>query len=95
MRLKDQIKLIKSALKQDQLYSDVEIHYMKKQLNNAKYELKLKKHLNLQLVAEIPTIFENLLDNKEINIYDRKRIMDVCRDWSKIVDSKGTLENFI
>ena len=43
MRLKDQIKLIKSALKQDQLYSDLEIHYMKKQLNNAKHELKLKK----------------------------------------------------
>ena len=43
MRLKDQIKLIKSALKQDQLYSDIEIHYMRKQLNNAKHELKLKK----------------------------------------------------
>ena len=43
MRLKDQIKLIKSALKKDELYSDVEIHYMKKQLNNAKHELKLKK----------------------------------------------------
>ena len=43
MRLKDQIKLIKSALKQDQLYSDLELHYMKKQLNNAKHELKLKK----------------------------------------------------
>ena len=43
MRLKDQIKLIKSALKQDQLYSDSEIHYMKNQLNNAKHELKLKK----------------------------------------------------
>ena len=43
MRLKDQIKLIKSALKQDQLYSDLEIHDMKKQLNNAKHELKLKK----------------------------------------------------
>ena len=43
MRLKDQIKLIKSALKQDELYSDVEIHYMKKTLNNAKHELKLKK----------------------------------------------------
>ena len=43
MRLKDQIKLIKSALKQDQLYSDIEIHYMKKQLNNAKHELKLKR----------------------------------------------------
>ena len=43
MRLKEQIKLIKSALKQDQLYSDVELHYMKKQLNNARHELKLKK----------------------------------------------------
>ena len=43
MRLKDQIKLIKSALKKDELYSDLEIHYMKKQLNNAKHELKLKK----------------------------------------------------
>ena len=43
MSLKEQIKLIKSALKQDQLYSDVELHYMKKQLNNARHELKLKK----------------------------------------------------
>ena len=43
MRLKDQIKLIKSALKKGELYSDVELHYMKKQLNNAKHELKLKK----------------------------------------------------
>ena len=43
MRLKDQIKLIKSALKKGELYSDVELHYMKKTLNNAKHELKLKK----------------------------------------------------
>ena len=43
MRLKDQIELIKTALKKDELYSDVEIHYMKKTLNNAKHELKLKK----------------------------------------------------
>ena len=43
MRLKDQIKLIKSALKKGELYSDLEIHYMKKQLNNAKHELKLKR----------------------------------------------------
>jgi|TARA_R110000782_G_scaffold219427_4_gene306786 asparagine synthetase B (glutamine-hydrolysing) len=58
-------------------------------------ELKLKKHLNLQLVADIPIIFEKLLDNREINLYNRKRIMDVCRDWSNIVQSKGTLESFI
>ena len=43
MRLKDQIKLLKLALKKQELYSDVELHYMKKQLNNAKHELKLKK----------------------------------------------------
>ena len=43
MRLKDQIKLIKSALKKHELYSDVEIHYMKKQLNQARHDLKLKK----------------------------------------------------
>ena len=43
MRLKDQIKLLKLALKRQELYSDVELHYMKKELNNAKYNLKLKK----------------------------------------------------
>ena len=43
MRLKDQIKLLKLALKKQELYSDVELHYMKKTLNNAKHELKLKK----------------------------------------------------
>jgi hypothetical protein len=43
MRLKDQIKLIKSALKKDELYSDVEIHYMKKQLYESKELLKQKK----------------------------------------------------
>ena len=43
MRLKDQIKLIKTALKKGELYSDVEIHYMKKQLNQARHNLKLKK----------------------------------------------------
>ena len=43
MRLKDQIKLIKTALKKDELYSDVEIYYMKKQLNESKELLKQKK----------------------------------------------------
>ena len=43
MRLKDQIKLIKSALKKHELYSDVELYYMKRQLNEVKEKLKLKK----------------------------------------------------
>ena len=43
MRLKDQIKLIKSALKKQELYSDVELYYMKRQLNEVKHKLKLKR----------------------------------------------------
>ena len=43
MRLKDQIKLIKTALKKDELYSDVELYYMKKQLHESKELLKQKK----------------------------------------------------
>ncbi len=36
MRLKDQIKLIKSALKKDELYSDVEIQLKLKKLRRKK-----------------------------------------------------------
>ena len=43
MRLKDQIKLLKLALKRQELYSDVELYYMKRQLNEVKEKLKLKK----------------------------------------------------
>ena len=43
MRLKDQIKIIKTALKKHELYSDVELYYMKKQLYETKELLKLKK----------------------------------------------------
>ena len=43
---------------------------------------KARIHENLQLAAGIPDYFEKLLDNKEINFYNRKRIMDVIRDWN-------------
>ena len=46
-------------------------------------DLNLKKQLNLQLVSNIPTVFEKLLFNKEINFKKRSRIMDICHDWSK------------
>ena len=42
---------------------------------------ELKPHLNLHLGSKINKLFENLLDNKEINFRQRKRMMDVSRDW--------------
>ena len=44
-------------------------------------EIKRRNHLNLQLAAGIPNYFEKLLDNKEVNIYNRSRIMDLVRDY--------------
>ena len=58
-------------------------------------KLKLKPHLNYQLDAKIDKAFETLLNNKEINVYGRNRIMDICRDWSKMVENKGTSKNIL
>tara|TARA_A200000159_G_scaffold85691_1_gene79236 strand:- start:3027 stop:3281 length:255 start_codon:yes stop_codon:yes gene_type:complete len=44
-RLKDQIRLAKLALEHPELYNDAELMYMKKQLRQAKLELKKKKQL--------------------------------------------------
>jgi hypothetical protein len=35
-------------------------------------------------VAGIPEHFEKLLDNREINVYNRDRIMDLVRDWHDV-----------
>jgi asparagine synthetase B (glutamine-hydrolysing) len=43
--------------------------------------LKIKPHLNYQLVSGVSTAFERLLDDPEINFANRSRIMDICRDW--------------
>lgn len=59
--------------------------YQKACIHDAFPEIKMLKrrnHENLQLIAGIPDYFEKLLDNKEINFYNRKRIMDVIRDWN-------------
>jgi asparagine synthetase B (glutamine-hydrolysing) len=44
-------------------------------------EVKVKKHLNLQLVGGVDKVFEGLLESDEINFKNRKRVMDICRDW--------------
>ena len=43
---------------------------------------KIRRHENLQLAAGVPNHFEKLLDNPNINLYNRKRVMDLVRDWS-------------
>jgi len=42
---------------------------------------KPKPHINLQLGAGIDKAFEVLLECKDINIKNRKRMLDVYRDW--------------
>ena len=43
--------------------------------------LKVNRHLNLQVNSSITGLFEELLENQEINFRNRSRVMDVCRDW--------------
>ena len=43
----------------------------------------IKPHQNLHLNAGIDRVFKELLNNTDINFNNRKRMMDVCRDWYK------------
>lgn len=55
-------------------------------------QIKIKNHLNLQLGADIDELFEReVLSNTKLNYNNRKRVMDVCRDWS---EKTTTLEDF-
>jgi asparagine synthetase B (glutamine-hydrolysing) len=46
---------------------------------------KVKKHINLQLGSGIDKLFESvLLLDRSINFRNRNRIMDMCKDWSKM-----------
>jgi hypothetical protein len=53
----------------------------------------VKKHINLQLGSGVDKLFETLINNKKINTNNRKRVMDICRDWS-IKVNKINLEDF-
>jgi len=44
---------------------------------------KIRKHTNLHLGAGVDKLFESLLNNSKINFNDRKRMMDVSKDWYK------------
>jgi len=54
-------------------------------------KFKFKKHINLQLGSNIDKLFETLIDNKKINFKKRKRVMDICKDWSTKFENLGQL----
>jgi len=61
--------------------------YQKAPIHEAFHEIKgikRRKHENLQLIAGIPEYFEKLLDNPDINLYNRQRTMDLVRDWQDV-----------
>jgi asparagine synthetase B (glutamine-hydrolysing) len=51
-------------------------------------DFEFKKHINLQLGSGVDHLFETLIQNRNINLKNRKRVMDICKDWSS---NKGML----
>jgi asparagine synthetase B (glutamine-hydrolysing) len=43
---------------------------------------KVKKHLNLQIDSGVSKLFDTLIQNKNINLKNRTRIVDISRDWN-------------
>lgn len=43
-----------------------------------------RNHRGYQTEAKVPMYFEQLFDNPEINFNNRKRMIDIARDWTKI-----------
>lgn len=55
---------------------------------------KVKKHWNYQLCAGIPEIFQDkLISNPIINFKNRKRMMEVYRDWARLPKQVDTYED--
>ena len=44
---------------------------------------KVRQHASLQLIAGIPTHFEKLLEDNQLNVYNRKTIMHLVNDVAK------------
>lgn len=57
-------------------------YFIRKDFTELKKFGTIKPHQNLHLNAGVDKLFETLLNNPEINFKGRKRMMDVCRDWS-------------
>jgi hypothetical protein len=65
----------------EELNKPVEKNEIRKSFEEFQLLGKVKPHQNLHLNAGIDDVFETLLNNSDINLNERKRMMDVCRDW--------------
>ena len=57
-------------------------HFIRRDFTELKKFGTIKPHQNLHLNAGVDKLFETLLNNTEINFKGRKRMMDICKDWS-------------
>jgi len=57
-------------------------HFIRRDFTELKKFGTIRPHQNLHLNAGVDKLFETLLNNPEINFKGRKRMMDICRDWS-------------
>ena len=66
----------------EELNKPMQKHFIRRDFTELKKFGTIKPHQNLHLNAGVDKLFETLLNNPEINLRGRKRMMDVCRDWS-------------
>jgi asparagine synthetase B (glutamine-hydrolysing) len=74
-----------------ELNNPTQKHHVRKAFKKEFMNTGVKKHINLQLGSGVDKLFETLIDNKKINFKNRKRVMDICRDWSTQFESLAKL----
>ncbi len=75
-----------------ELNKDSQKDIIRKDFTMLKKYGSIKPHINLHLGSGVDKLFETLLENKKINYNERKRMMDVCRDW---YEKENTIEEFM
>jgi len=91
--LDDRVKQFFYSKSWDELNKPHQKHHVRDAFAQFKLVKNVKRHLNLQIESGIVSLFETLIDNKEINFKRRTRVMDICRDWN-LLNNTNTLEEF-
>jgi len=91
--LTDSVKNFFYSKSWDELNKPSQKHHVRNAFDEFKLIGNVKKHLNLQIDCGIIELFESLIDDPQVNFKNRKRIMDICRDWH-VLNSTNTLEEF-
>ena len=89
--LTDSVKQYFYKMTWKELNKPTQKHHVRTAFKKEFMNTGVKKHINLQLGSGVDKLFETLINNKKINTNNRKRVMDICRDWSIKVQSEGSL----